>query len=124
METYSWLDTRTRYKEEFNKLGLSEKELRTGIWEEWQKGWRPARTIEDVDDLLSMELALLNYEYFHKLLDGNTKTLIGLGFTKEEVSTWNTVLGDCESYLKAIQGENEDLQDAMTYLKMFEDRLK
>ena len=95
-----------------------------GIWEEWQKGWRPGRTVDDVDDLLSTELALLNYERFYKLLDGNTNTLINLGFTKEEVDSWNKVLGSCEAYLKAIETKDEDLQDAITYLYMFKDKLK
>ena len=124
METYSWLDTKTRYKEEFDKLGLPEEEVIDGIWEEWQKGWRPGRTVDDVDDLLSTELALLNYERFYKLLDGNTNTLINLGFTKEEVDSWNKVLGSCEAYLKAIETKDEDLQDAITYLYMFKDKLK
>ena len=124
METYSWIDTKTSYKKEFNKLGLDDKELRAGIWEEWQKGWRPARTVENVDDVLSMELALLNYERFHKLIDGNTDILLSLGFNQEEIDDWNKVLESCEAYLKAIETQNEDLQDAMTYLEYFKNRLK
>ena len=123
MERYSWLDTKTRYKKEFNKLGLDEKELIAGIWEEWQKGWRPGRTMEDVDDLQSMELALLQYEKYHRLLTENKKTFIELQFTQEEIDEWMEVLGSCEKYLKAIERNNEALKDAMTYIDMFEDKL-
>ena len=124
LETYSWIDTKLAYKTEFDKLGLSDGDVRKGIWEEWQKGWRPGRTIENASDILSTEFALLQYERYFKLISGNKNTLIKIGFTDEEVDSWMSVLGSCEKYLKAIETDNEILQDAMTYLDMFEEKLK
>jgi hypothetical protein len=124
LETYSWIDTKTAYKTEFDKLGLSDKDLIKGIWEEWQKGWRPGRTIENASDILSTEFALLQYEKYFKLISGHRNTLIKIGFTDEEVDSWMDVLGSCEKFLKAIETDNEILQEAMTYLEMFEEKLK
>lgn len=121
METYSWLETKIIYAEEFmlDNIAIDSDELSDGIWEEWQKGWRPVKGIDMIDDVQSVELALLYYDKYSKLLKRNTATLIDKGFTKEEIARWSKVLGSCESYMKATQTENEDLQDAITYLDMF-----
>ena len=122
METYSWLDTRIKYKKEFNEnidITKDSDELIDGIWEEWQKGWRPGIEKKDIDCIECLEFALFTYQTYYNLLDGNEKILYSLGFTEEDISAWWKPLESCEAFLRAIEKENEDLQDAMTYLDMF-----
>ena len=122
METYSWLETKILYAKEFNiniDVTKDSEGLTDGIWEEWQKGWRPVTDISMIGNIQSVELALIHHDYYSKLLKRNESTLIDNGFLKEEIDGWGKVLGNCEAYMEAIKTKNKDLQDAITYLDMF-----